>query len=84
MYNIRTLQDVQIALQDVEAKIRNIGLRDWDLKGFQIKNLGASRDKKDAVIREELSVLSDGFQKEIRKINDKLTELELRISDLEP
>ena len=83
MYNIQRLEDAQIAVNELDEKVTNIGNRIWDIKGFRISNVGASVDSSDVVIRKELMAVQRELRETIEVVKSTLAEHNARLGALE-
>jgi len=83
MYNIQRLEDVQVAINDLDEKITNIGNRIWDIKGYRITNVGASVTGSDVVIRKELMAVQKELRETIEVIKSTLAAHSARLGALE-
>lgn len=84
MRDIKSLQDANVAIRELQDTVRNFTASVVDFKGRRIGNAGASISGSDYVIREELATLRNEFTIELSKVKTALDFLERRVKALEP
>lgn len=83
MYVIKSLHDAELALNELKREQLEISTHCVNAKGRQLRNVGPSLEKTDAVIRLELTVLRDELMAEINQLNRKLEDILIRVKALE-